>query len=99
MPRQTVSRRVVTNMSLSFDGHYAKPGNPLDMGWVMPYAVTDIARDHRKSLCEPATTALLGRVDAEGLLPPSPARSQKYVRSWPSGDARSPTVPACAFGR
>ncbi|MEV5944693.1 dihydrofolate reductase family protein [Streptomyces sp. NPDC051994] len=68
MTQQTASRRVVTNMSLSLDGHYAKPGNPLDMDWVMPYAVTDIARDHLTSLWEPATTALLGRVNAEGFL-------------------------------
>ncbi|GAA2904644.1 dihydrofolate reductase family protein [Streptomyces mexicanus] len=68
MTQQTASRRVVTNMSLSLDGHYAKPGNPLDMSWVMPYAVTDIARDHLTSLCEPATTALLGRINAEGFL-------------------------------
>ncbi len=38
------------------------------MGWVMPYAVTDVARDHLTSLWEPATTALLGRVNAEGFL-------------------------------
>jgi dihydrofolate reductase len=60
-------RRVVTNMSLSLDGHYAA-ADPLDMGWVMPYAVTDVARDHLTSLWEPATTALLGRVNAEGFL-------------------------------
>jgi dihydrofolate reductase len=34
----------------------------------MPYAVTDVARDHLTSLWEPATTALLGRVNAEGFL-------------------------------
>jgi dihydrofolate reductase len=61
-------RRVVTNLALSLDGHYAAPGNPVDMGWVMPYAVTDVARDHLTSLWEPATTALLGRVNAEGFL-------------------------------
>jgi dihydrofolate reductase len=55
-------------MSLSLDGHYAKPDNPQDMSWVMPYAVTDVARDHLASLWEPATTALLGRVNAEGFL-------------------------------
>jgi hypothetical protein len=60
-------RRVVTNMSLSLDGHYAGT-DPLDMGWVMPYAVTDVARDHLTSLWQPATTALLGRVNAEGFL-------------------------------
>ncbi len=34
----------------------------------MPYAVSDVARDHLTSLWEPATTALLGRVNAEGFL-------------------------------
>lgn len=64
---QQTGRKVVTNMSLSLDGHYAAP-DPLDMSWVLPYAVTDVARDHLTSLWEPATTALLGRVNAEGFL-------------------------------
>ncbi|MET7323600.1 dihydrofolate reductase family protein [Streptomyces sp. NPDC005549] len=42
--------------------------DPLDMGWVMPYAVTDVARDHLATLWRSATTALLGRVNAEGFL-------------------------------
>ncbi|MEU8131998.1 dihydrofolate reductase family protein [Streptodolium elevatio] len=67
MTQQSTGRRVVTNMSLSIDGRYAKT-DPLDMSWVMPYAVTDVARDHLASLWEPATTALLGRVNAEGFL-------------------------------
>ncbi|MFI7064302.1 dihydrofolate reductase family protein [Kribbella sp. NPDC050124] len=67
MTEQTSGRRVVTNMSLSIDGRYAKT-DPLDMSWVLPYAVTDVARDHMVSLFEPATTALLGRVNAEGFL-------------------------------
>ncbi|MEQ7008853.1 dihydrofolate reductase family protein [Actinopolymorpha sp. B17G11] len=67
MTEQTSGRRVVTNMALSLDGHYAG-SDPQDMGWVMPYAITDIARDHLTSLWEPATTALLGRVNAEGFL-------------------------------
>ncbi|MEV1024802.1 dihydrofolate reductase family protein [Streptomyces sp. NPDC050264] len=68
MTQQTGGRRVVTNIALSLDGRYAKPDNPLDMSWVMPYAVTDVARDHLTGLWEPATTALLGRVNAEGFL-------------------------------
>ena len=68
MTEQTGVRRVVTNMALSLDGHYAKPDVPEDMSWVMPYAVTDVARDHLTSLWEPATTALLGRINAEGFL-------------------------------
>jgi dihydrofolate reductase len=65
---QTGGRRVVTNMSLSLDGRYAAPENPVDMRWVLPYAITDVARDHLTSLWRPATTALLGRVNAEGFL-------------------------------
>ena len=67
MTQQIDGRRVVTNMALSLDGHYAAT-DPMDMGWVMPYAITDVARDHLTSLWEPATTALLGRVNAEGFL-------------------------------
>ncbi|MFF2185398.1 dihydrofolate reductase family protein [Streptomyces sp. NPDC058155] len=68
MTEQTAGRRIVTNMSLSLDGHYAAPENPLDMRWVMPYAHSDVARNLLTSLWEPATTALLGRVNAEGFL-------------------------------
>ena len=68
MTEQTGGRRVVTNMSLSLDGRYAAPDNPVDMRWVLPYAITDVARDHLTSLWKPATTALLGRVNAEGFL-------------------------------
>ncbi|MET7440866.1 MULTISPECIES: dihydrofolate reductase family protein [unclassified Streptomyces] len=67
MTEQTGGRRVVTNMSLSLDGRYAGR-DPLDMSWVMPYAHTDVARDHLAALQETATTALLGRVNAEGFL-------------------------------
>ncbi len=68
MTEQTGGRRVVTNMSLSLDGRYARADDPVDMGWVIPYAVTDVARDHLTGLWESATTALLGRVNAEGFL-------------------------------
>ncbi|GHA46178.1 MULTISPECIES: dihydrofolate reductase family protein [Streptomyces] len=67
MTEQTTGRRVVTNMALSLDGRYAG-SDPQDMSWVMPYAVTDVARDHLTSLWQPATTALLGRVNAKGFL-------------------------------
>ncbi|HEX5090792.1 MAG TPA: dihydrofolate reductase family protein [Nocardioides sp.] len=68
MTEQNRGRRVVTNLAVSLDGRYAMPDNHLDMSWVMPYAVTDVARDHLTSLWEPATTAVLGRVNAEGFL-------------------------------
>jgi dihydrofolate reductase len=67
MNAQNHDRRVVTNTALSLDGRYAK-ANPLDMGWVMPYAISDTARDHLAALHSTATTALLGRVNAEGFL-------------------------------
>ncbi|MFJ2766303.1 dihydrofolate reductase family protein [Streptomyces sp. NPDC087300] len=35
---------------------------------MLPYAHTDVARDHLTGLWESATTALLGRVNAEGFL-------------------------------
>jgi dihydrofolate reductase len=63
-----MTRRVVTNMSISLDGCYARPDNPADMSWVMPYAVSDVARAHLTGLWQPATTALLGRTNAEGFL-------------------------------
>jgi len=68
MTEQTAGRRVVANIALSLDGHYDGPGAPTNMAWVMPYAVTDVARDHLTSLWEPATTAVIGRVNAEGFL-------------------------------
>jgi dihydrofolate reductase len=61
-------RRVVVNMSLSLDGCYARADNPSDMSWVIPYAVGDVARDHMTALWSPASTALLGRVNAEGFM-------------------------------
>lgn len=68
MTEQTGGRRVVTSINLSLDGRYAAPDDPIDMSWVMPYATTDVARDHMTSIYEQATTALLGRVNAEGFL-------------------------------
>lgn len=68
MTEQTGGRRVVANIALSLDGHYAAPDDPIDMSWVVPYAVTDVARDHLTSLWEPATTGVMGRVNAEGFL-------------------------------
>ena len=68
MTHQHSGRRVVANIALSLDGHYATPDNPVDMSWVVPYAVTDVARDHLTRLWEPATTGVMGRVNAEGFL-------------------------------
>ncbi len=84
-----MTRRIVTNIALSLDGRYCGPAGPQDMGWLMPYAVSDVARDHLTSLWEPATTALLGRVNAEGFLgfwptvldlPEADERDRAYAR-------------------
>ncbi|MEO3824350.1 dihydrofolate reductase family protein [Actinomadura sp. B10D3] len=68
MTEQAGGRRVVVNMNLSLDGCYARQDAPEDMRWVMPFAVTDVARDHMSGLWETATTVLLGRVNAEGFM-------------------------------
>ncbi len=68
MTEQNGGRRVVANLALSLDGRYAAPDNPVDMSWVVPYATTDVARDHLTSLWQPATTGVMGRVNAEGFL-------------------------------
>lgn len=62
----TNMRRVVANIATSIDGYYQGPGGPTDMGWLMPYAISETARDHLTALWQPATTVLLGRTNAEG---------------------------------
>lgn len=63
-----MSRSVVTNMTLTLDGRYHGPEGPYDMSLVMPYALSDTGRAHMTRLWENATTALLGRTNAEGFL-------------------------------
>jgi dihydrofolate reductase len=61
-----MSRTVVANISLSLDGRVAGPGGDYDMGWIVPHAVSDGARDHMIRVTAPATTVLLGRKNYEG---------------------------------
>lgn len=61
-------RRVTANISLTLDGRYNGPGGAADLSKIVPYAVTDLARDHMTRIWENATTAVLGRVNAEGFL-------------------------------
>ncbi|HUY79363.1 MAG TPA: dihydrofolate reductase family protein [Ktedonobacterales bacterium] len=61
----TNARRVVANITLSLDGRTAGPGGDYDMGWIVPYAVTDMARNGLVGLTS-ATTVLLGRKNYEG---------------------------------
>lgn len=59
-------RIVVANISLSLDGRTNGPAGVYDMGWIVPHAVTNVARDHMINITSPATTVLLGRKNYEG---------------------------------
>ncbi|MFF2304573.1 dihydrofolate reductase family protein [Streptomyces sp. NPDC058128] len=61
-------RKVTANIALTLDGRYNGPGGPGDISAILPYATTEVARDHLGRIWENATTALLGRVNAEGFL-------------------------------
>lgn len=61
-------RRVTANLSLTLDGRYHGPGGPGDMGAIVSYATTEVARRHLTRIREGATTAVLGRRNAEGFL-------------------------------
>ncbi|MFI6498071.1 dihydrofolate reductase family protein [Nonomuraea typhae] len=67
MTTQTV-RRVTANLSLTLDGRYNGPGGPGDFSAFAPYVTSDVARDHMGRIWENATTALLGRINAEGFM-------------------------------
>jgi dihydrofolate reductase len=64
----STGRRVTANLSLTLDGRYSGPGGPADMGAILPYATTEVARRHLTRIWEGATTAVLGRRNAEGFL-------------------------------
>ena len=60
------SRTVIANISLSLDGRVTGPGGDYDMGWIVPHAITNGARDHMVNVTSPVTTVLLGRKNYEG---------------------------------
>lgn len=64
----STGRRVTANLSLSLDGHYNGPGGPSDFAAFVPYVTSEVARNHMNRIWEGATTALLGRVNAEGFM-------------------------------
>ncbi|MFG2087035.1 MULTISPECIES: dihydrofolate reductase family protein [unclassified Spirillospora] len=68
MTEQIPGRRVTANINLTLDGRYNGPGGAADLGAIVPYATTEVARGHLSRIWEGATTALLGRVNAEGFL-------------------------------
>lgn len=61
-------RRVTANLALTLDGRYSGPGGPGDMGAIVTYAATEVARGHLTRIWETATTVVLGRLNAEGFL-------------------------------
>lgn len=61
-------RKVIANISLTLDGFYHGPGGPGDLAAIVPYAVSEVARGHLARVHETATTALLGRINAEGFM-------------------------------
>ncbi len=63
--KQTI-RSVIANFSLSLDGRVTGPGGDYDMGWIVPHAITNRARDHMIDVTNPATTVLLGRKNYQG---------------------------------
>jgi dihydrofolate reductase len=64
----STGRKVTANLVLTLDGRYNGPGGPTDLSAIVPYATTEVARDHLTRTWEHATTALLGRRNAEGFL-------------------------------
>ncbi|MFE7707618.1 dihydrofolate reductase family protein [Streptomyces sp. NPDC057486] len=64
----STGRRVTANLVLSLDGRYNGPGGAGDFSAFAPYVTTEVARNHLTRIWEGATTALLGRVNAEGFL-------------------------------
>ncbi|WP_182907178.1 dihydrofolate reductase family protein [Microbispora sp. H13382] len=64
----STGRRVTANLSLTLDGRYHGPGGPGDFAAFVPYVTTEVARDHMNRIWEDATTALLGRINAEGFM-------------------------------
>ena len=64
--KSVASRTVIGNISLSLDGRVTGPGGEYDMGWIVPHAITDTARDNMIGVTTPATTVLVGRKNYQG---------------------------------
>ncbi|MDQ0779807.1 dihydrofolate reductase [Streptomyces aurantiacus] len=64
----STSRRVTANLALSLDGRYHGPGGPGDFSMFAPYVTSEVARRQLTRIWEGATTAVLGRLNAEGFL-------------------------------
>jgi dihydrofolate reductase len=64
----STARKVTANLSLTLDGRYHGPAGPADMGAILPYVTSEVARRHLARIWDGATTAVLGRLNAEGFL-------------------------------
>lgn len=65
---ESSGRSVTANINLTLDGRYSGPDGPGDLGAIVSYAATEVARRHLSRIWDGATTALLGRRNAEGFL-------------------------------
>lgn len=63
-----MTRMIRANLSLTLDGRYHGAGGAADLSPIVPYAVTEVARDHLARLHQGATTILLGRGSAQGFM-------------------------------
>lgn len=61
-------RKVTANISITLDGRYNGPAGPGDLGPIVRYATSDVARAHLGRIWENATTAVFGRGNAEGFV-------------------------------
>lgn len=87
--RSVGARNVIGNISLSLDGRVTGLGGESDMGWIVPHAITDTARDHMVSVTSPTTTVLLGRKNYMG-----------FGGYWPTiADDESADPRDCAFSK
>lgn len=68
MSNPTGARRVTANLNLTLDGRYNGPGGPGDFAAFAPYVTSEVARDQMTRLWQDATTAVLGRLNAEGFM-------------------------------
>jgi dihydrofolate reductase len=64
----TNGRKVTANQNLTIDGRYNGPGGPDDFSAFAPYVSSELAREHLTRIWQSATTAMLGRVNAEGFM-------------------------------
>lgn len=64
----STGRKVTANLALTLDGRFNGPGGPDDFSAFAPYVTSEVARDQLRRIWEGATTAVLGRVNAEGFL-------------------------------